>query len=1268
MKSEAERVFRIFARKKPAFAVEASALLSDIRTDLKIQGLKSLEMYHRYDVSGISDAEYLLAKPIVFSEPPVDDTFDEEIPVETACFVLGIESLPGQYDQRADSAAQCIQMLTKGERPAVRAAKIIAFYGNMSEADKSAVASYLINPVECRSASFAKPDSLADSWETPADIPVLEGFSCMSENELLALRSELGLAMSEADILFVGNFFREEGRDPTMTEIRVLDTYWSDHCRHTTFCTELTDIECPDSDHPFGRRVLEDLRQYKLDRQEIYGERLAQKPICLMDLATIAMKKLKAEGKLSDLDESEEINACSVKTTVKINGEDCEYVVMFKNETHNHPTEIEPFGGAATCIGGAIRDPLSGRSYVYQAMRVTGAADPLVPVSETLPGKLPQKKIVRTAAAGYSSYGNQIGLATGQVDEIYHPGYVAKRMEIGAVIAAAPAQNIVRKRPAAGDVILLVGGRTGRDGIGGATGSSKVHDETSVTTCGSEVQKGNAPTERKIQRLFRKPEVSQLIIRCNDFGAGGVSVAVGELADGLSIDLDAVMKKYEGLDGTEIAISESQERMAVTLHPQDEAAFLREVEAENLEATRIAVVTEAPRMVMSWRGRTVVDLPRSFIDTNGAPSYAKAKLAMPDMEKSYADEKTDGYVSGDFCLSLTGGLSSLGGCSRRGLTQRFDSTIGAATVLMPFGGKNQSSPEEGMVAKIPTEKGATDTATYMSYGYDPYYSSWSPYHGSYHAVVESLLKLAAMGADPEKAKLTFQEYFERMTSAEAWGKPFMALLGAYRAQTDFSVAAIGGKDSMSGNFQDLHVPPTLVSFAVGIGAAAETVSATIPNAGKTLWCISLKRDETGLYDVAHTKRVFREIRKLAARGQTLAAAVVRGSGIAVRAVQMTFGNGLGLQFNDALNEKTLFTRSFGSILLVPSEKNAVEKIEMLGGFRVGTTTDDGRICYKDKQLLSSEALNAYEGTLEPIFPILTETEKATGAETVPVEKPTNVKAPNTYKSGTSCPEPRVLIPVFPGTNCEDDTAHQFRLAGARPEIFVIRNQSSAAIAESLTELSKAVRRSQIMMFPGGFSAGDEPEGSGKFIAAVIRNSAITEAVTDLLQNRDGLILGICNGFQALIKLGLLPYGEIRPLAPTDPTLTFNRIGRHQSGYVSTRVVSVASPWFSMVTPGDIHRIPISHGEGRFVASEEMLGEFFARGQVATQYVDLQGVPSMSTLYNPNGSMSSIEGIFSPDGRVFGKMCHSERIGDYVGKNIPGEKDQKIFASGVRYFT
>ena len=1257
------QVRRVLSEKKPAFAVEAKGILHDVSADLEITTLVNVRVINRYDISGITDEEYENAKTVVFSEPPVDDVYDESVDLSDSCYVLIIEALPGQYDQRADSAAQCVQFLTQKERPLVKTARIIAFYGGLTDEQKEKIKNYLINPVECREASPEKPETLEDVYDIPTEVETITGFIDMDDKALSELRTSMGLAMSEADIEFTRDFFKEIDRDPTVTEIRVLDTYWSDHCRHTTFLTELTDITF-DGDDELTSDIKATFEDYLNNRKELYGDRLEQKHICLMDVATLAMKKLKKDGKLADLDESEEINACSIKIRIQVDGEDKDYIFMFKNETHNHPTEIEPFGGAATCLGGAIRDPLSGRSYVYQAMRVTGAGDPTVPVSMTLKGKLSQKKLVRTAAAGYSSYGNQIGLATGLVDELYHPGYIAKRMEIGAVVGAAPAENIVRERPAAGDIVILLGGRTGRDGIGGATGSSKAHDTKSVITCGSEVQKGNPPTERKLQRLFRNPDVTRLIIRCNDFGAGGVSVAIGELAAGLLIDLDKVPKKYEGLDGTEIAISESQERMAVVVHPGDVEKFMEYAAIENLEATVVATVTEEPSMKMVWNGKTIVDLPRSFIDTNGAKQFAKAEVTAPDLSNIYLDSVHPGFTDNDFKSSMANVLNSLDGCSRKGLEQRFDSTIGASSVIMPYGGLYQNSPEEGMACKIPLDKGTTKDCSVMAYGFEPYFTEWNPYAGSYHAVVESLLRLLCMGVDPLSARLTFQEYFERMGEPSSWGKPLQALLGAYRAQLDFGTASIGGKDSMSGTFNDIHVPPTLVSFAVGMTTTDKLITATLTAPGQKLYLIKCARNGKGYYKKDHVLRVIKAVKELQARGQVKNAAVVRSAGVAARVAQMCFGNALGFDFSDKIAIKDLFSRSLGSVIVaIANDSNAIDKVEMAGGVFLGKTNDQGKFTYGDSSIDAGAALLSFEGKLEPIFPT-----HAASASMPTVIKP--FVSEKTFKSAPNVltgKKPKVIIPAFPGTNCEIDAARAFDRAGAEAEIFVIRNRDQKDITESLTTLADKIGQSNIIMLPGGFSAGDEPEGSGKFFAAAFRNQYVTEAVRDMLFKRDGLMLGICNGFQALIKLGLLPYGDIKELNSDSPTLTFNNIGRHQNNYVRTMIMSDNSPWLSKVKPGEVYSIPISHGEGRFAASPELVSELASNGQIATCYVDTDNLASSETEFNPNGSIAAIEGILSPDGRILGKMGHSERYEPDLCKNIPGNKDQLIFESGVAYF-
>jgi len=1265
--NDTQTVRRVYATKRSGYDVEAQGLLRDLRDNLKQPGLTAVRIFNRYDVSGISEEEYGQVRNLVFSEPPVDDVFDETADFGQTAAVIAIEALPGQFDQRADSAAQCIQIVTQKDRPAVRTARIIALYGQVTPDGLERIREYLINPVESREASLEKPLTLEDALEPPLPVEELAGFRRLDEAGLRALLQEMALAMSFADLQFCQQYFQMEDRDPTVTEIRVLDTYWSDHCRHTTFLTRIDDVRI-DRDQPFGDVLADSYQTYESLRTDLYGDRVDVKPPCLMDLATMAMKALRRDGLLQDLDDSGEINACSIKVRIPVDGHDEDYLVMFKNETHNHPTEIEPFGGAATCLGGAIRDPLSGRTYVYQAMRVTGSGDPTVPVSQTLRGKLPQRKITTTAAAGYSSYGNQVGLATGLVDEVYHPGYIAKRMEIGAVIGAAPAKHIRREVPEPGDIVVLLGGRTGRDGCGGATGSSKAHTESSLALCGSEVQKGNPPTERKIQRLFRDPAVAGLIRRCNDFGAGGVSVAIGELADGLEIDLDRVPKKYEGLDGTEIAISESQERMAVVVAAADVASFLQAAERENLEAVPVATVVAVPRMTMKWQGQTIVSLSRSFIDSNGAPQQTRVHVTLPEAGASYFTRLPEGLERGRFAESVTGILGSLQACSRQGLAERFDSTIGAGTVLMPFGGRHQRTPEEGMAALIPVLDGKTTACTLMTYGFDPYLSSYSPYHGAYYAVVTALARIAALGGDPSGARLTLQEYFERLKTEEQWGKPLAALLGAFQAQLDFQVPAIGGKDSMSGSFGDLHVPPTLVAFAVAVTDASRVRSATIPAAGQTLYLLSPRRDAQGLPDAESLRQTFTLLQDPPLSEHVTAAGVVQGSGAAIAAIRMCFGEMLGLTLAGELSESDLFAPDHGALIVVlpdpvshPAVRAAAERLLQAGGRVLGTTTAEAFVRYRQEQLPLETAFAAYEKTLEPIFPTRTRSDRP--ATDLPPKKATSVK----HSSGTGLAKPRVVIPVFPGTNCEYDTARAFAKAGADPDVLVIRNLTSEAIAESLHELERRIRQAQMIMIPGGFSGGDEPEGSGKFIASAFRNPRVTDAVRDLLQNRDGLMLGICNGFQALIKLGLLPYGDIVDLAADSPTLTFNRIGRHVSRLVTTRIVSNRSPWLAAVEPGDLHVIPVSHGEGRFAATDSQIADLASSGQIATQYVDLAGQPTIDTAFNPNGSAAGIEGLISPDGRILGKMGHSERFGASLYRNVPGDKDQHLFVSGVRYF-
>lgn len=1222
-------VFRVYAEKKEGLANEAAALKSDIVSFLNIP-LDGLRVLNRYDVENIDKDLFEYAKKTVFSEPQLDVVSDD-FRADEGDFVFATEYLPGQFDQRADSAAQCIQIISQGEKPIVRTAKIYILKGNLSEDDKERIKKYVINPVESREAAQEKPETLKMNYTVPESVEVLDGFTALSDEELNEFIKKYGLAMDLDDIKFCRTYFLSEKRDPTITEIRMIDTYWSDHCRHTTFLTTIDSVRFED---PLLEKAYGD---YLAARKEIGRT----KPINLMDIATLSTKVLSKNGKLKNLDESEEINACTVKIKVNVEGEEQDWLLLFKNETHNHPTEIEPFGGAATCIGGAIRDPLSGRSYVYAAMRVTGAGDPLKPVSETLKGKLPQRKIVTTAANGYSSYGNQIGLATGQVDELYHDGYVAKRMEIGAVIAAAPAENVRRERPDAGDVVILLGGRTGRDGCGGATGSSKSHTLSSLEQCGSEVQKGNAPEERKLQRLFRNKEASLLIKRCNDFGAGGVSVAVGELADGLVIDLNKVPKKYEGLDGTELAISESQERMAVVVAPKDVARFKELAYAENLEATEIAYVTEEPRLVMHWNGKAIVDLSREFLNSNGAEKHI---TIAPEAPKNF-----DRQVSGSFEEKYKSLAGDLNVCSKRGLSERFDSTIGANTVLMPFGGKNQQTPIQAMVHKIAVEGAHTDTCSLMSWGFNPYIAEKSPYHGAYLAVVESVSKLIATGAEFKDVYLTFQEYFEKpMKDEKRWGKPLAALLGAFEAQKDYEIASIGGKDSMSGTFEHIDVPPTLVSFAVTTDNVKNIISPEFKGAGhKVVW---LKPEyENGLPVKDSEIALYSEITRLMRENKVLSCSTLTYGGAAEAVMKMAFGNNIGFAFE---TDEHIFDYAYGSFILELAEDLQVGKT-------LGYTTEKKEISCKDAAISLSDLLSVYENKLEPVYRCNIEQKAEIPAVNYSVN--TWAHAKETYA------KPRVLIPVFPGTNCEYDTAKALKTAGAAPEIIVINNLSAKGIADSADYFAKKIKESQIIFIPGGFSGGDEPDGSGKFITAFFRNEKIKAEVNDLLKNRDGLMCGICNGFQALIKLGLVPFGEIIDADENCPTLTYNTIGRHQSRLVRTRVASNKSPWLSETAPGDVFTVPISHGEGRFIASDDLICRLAENGQIATQYVDLEGNPTADIHFNPNNSMLAVEGITSPDGRVLGKMGHSERIGGGLYKNVPGEYDMGLFRSAVKYF-
>jgi phosphoribosylformylglycinamidine synthase len=1257
------KVRRIFVEKKKGFDIEAQALYADLKNNLGIAGLKSVRIINRYDVEGISGEEYETTRRTIFSEPPVDLVHDEKINFDDDTRIIAVEYLPGQYDQRADSASQCIQILTCGERPRIKVAKLIALGGNISDDEYLRVKNYCINPVECQEASMDKPQTLDTEAAIPEDVKTLSGFSAMSNDDLERLADNMGLAMSHEDLKFCHRYFKNvEKRDPTVTEIRLIDTYWSDHCRHTTFLTQIKNVEIGEGRYAAAMKFA--YEGYLQSRKRIYGD--SGKDMCLMDLATIAMKELRKDGKLDDLDVSDEINACSIVVNVDVDGENEEWLVMFKNETHNHPTEIEPFGGAATCLGGAIRDPLSGRAYVYQAMRVTGSGDPRTKVEDTIPGKLPQRKITTGAAAGYSSYGNQIGLATGQVAEIYDEGFVAKRMEIGAVIGAVPKKNVIREKPEPGDVVILLGGRTGRDGCGGATGSSKEHTEESLLTCGAEVQKGNPPTERKIQRLFRRTEVSAMIKKCNDFGAGGVSVAIGELADGLEINLDAVPKKYEGLDGTEIAISESQERMAVVLSAENTQAFIDAAYEENLEATQVAVVTREARLKMMWRGKAIVDISRDFLDTNGAKQSAAVQVQLPDEGRSFfkAVPREISVCTDSIECAWLKNLQRLNVCSQKGLVERFDSTIGASTVLMPFGGKYQLSPAEGMVAKIPVPGGNTNTGTVMTYGYNPVLAKWSPFHGAVFAVVEAAAKVVAMGGDYRNIRLTLQEYFEKLGKDPVkWGKPFSALLGAHYAQKKLGIPAIGGKDSMSGTFKELTVPPTLVAFAVSVVNVNDVVSTEFKETGSKVVLVPLARDEDELPDFGQLDRSYTRIHELIKSGKVLSASTVKAGGISEAVTKMCFGNNLGFKFTAYQDAASLFTADYGSIILeLASGQDLSADFEDLSCIELGETQNEACITVNEANISLDVALDRWQQPLEGTFPT-----KAEIAKESPCKYSFSNRNNRTSMGFSGIAKPRVFIPVFPGTNCEYDTAAAFEKAGGKADVFVIKNMTPKDIEQSIDIMVEKINNSQIVMLPGGFSGGDEPDGSGKFIATAFRNPFVKEAVMQLLKQRDGLMLGICNGFQALAKLGLVPYGEIREMNEDSPTLTFNTIGRHVSCMVRTRIASTLSPWFANVECGDVHTIAVSHGEGRFIASQKDIEIMERNGQIATQYVDLSGNTSYDIRYNPNGSVQAIEGITSPDGRVLGKMGHSERIGTNVAKNVPGEKDQKLFEAGIMYF-
>lgn len=1255
--SEMSEVKRIFVEKRKGFDVEAVNLLADLKQNLGIKNAEAVRIINRYDISGLDGESFEKAKNTILSETNADTVYDEKISIGDEFKVFAMEYLPGQYDQRADSAAQCVQLLTQGERPQVVTAKVIAVSGNISDTDFEKIKSYLINPVESRLASFEKPESLDMKANVPDNVAVIKGFTVWNDEEMEKYYSSMGFAMTLSDLKFCRDYFRdEEHRDPTVTELRVIDTYWSDHCRHTTFLTRLEKIEIEKG--ALSEAIENALKEYYSARDEIYGKD-TKRDVSLMDMAIIGMKLLRKRGLIPDLDVSDEINACSIEVPVTIDGKTEKWLVQFKNETHNHPTEIEPFGGAATCLGGAIRDPLSGRAYVYQAMRVTGSGDPTLPFEKTMKGKLPSRKITTGAAQGYSSYGNQIGLATGQVTELYDMGYAAKRLEIGAVIGASPKENVVRGVPSEGDIIVLLGGRTGRDGCGGATGSSKAHTLESIETCGAEVQKGNPPTERKIQRLFRNEKAAKMIKRCNDFGAGGVCVAIGELADGLDIDLDKVRKKYDGLDGTELAISESQERMAVVLDKSDVDAFIALAGEENLEAYPVAIVAKNPRLTMKWRGDVIVSLSREFLNTNGVTQVADSYITAPDADNCYRTSVPKALEGLDTKTAFKKNLSRLECCSQRGLVERFDASIGAATVMMPFGGKTQLTPEDAMAAKLPLLKGETDDATAMSYGYIPGISRWSPFHGAAYAVAESLSKLAAIGADPLTSRLTFQEYFERLHEVPSrWGKPTAALLGALTAQINMGIPSIGGKDSMSGSFEDLDVPPTLVSFAVAMTKASKTISAEFKKSGSKVVYIPLPEDKaTGLPAWEELKKVYKAIYALANDSKILAASVVREGGAAATVARMSFGNKIGFEFKNELTAKELFAPLSGSFVVELADDAEISDILY---YDLGTTVDAETITVNSETLTIDELIEEWSFKLEGVFP--TKSYCPANEQEIPLYTERNTSSP-VIKTA----KPKVFIPVFPGTNCEIDTARAFEKAGAEPKLLIVKNLTPAAIEETISEMVKLIDDAQMVMLPGGFSGGDEPDGSGKFIATTFRNPRVSEAVARLLNQRDGLMLGICNGFQALIKLGLVPYGEIRELKADDPTLTFNTIGRHISHMAYTRVTSTKSPWFSSVNAGDVFSVPISHGEGRFVVSDEMLQKLIANGQIATQYVDLNGKQADTIEFNPNGSVCAIEGITSPDGRVLGKMGHSERKGDNLYKNVPFEKDQKIFESGVKYF-
>ena len=1248
-------VRRVYVEKKPAYAVQAKELKHEISSYLGIKSATNVRVLIRYDVENISDEVFEKACRTVFAEPPVDDLYLEKFEAAEGAKIFSVEYLPGQFDQRADSAVQCVQFLDGDSQPIIRSATTYVIEGNVTDEEFDAIKHHCINPVDSRETGLEKPETLVTVFPEPEDVKIFDGFKDMPEADLKALYDSLNLAMTFKDFQHIQNYFKnEEKRDPSMTEIRVLDTYWSDHCRHTTFSTELTDVKFDEGD--YKEPIVKTYEKYLADREVLYKGR-DDKFVCLMDLALMAMKKLKSEGKLADQEESDEINACSIVVPVDVDGKEEEWLINFKNETHNHPTEIEPFGGAATCLGGAIRDPLSGRTYVYQAMRVTGAADPTVSVKETLKGKLPQKKLVRSAAHGYSSYGNQIGLATGYVKEIYHPDYVAKRMEIGAVMGAAPRRAVIRENSDPGDIIILLGGRTGRDGIGGATGSSKVHTEASIEVCGAEVQKGNAPTERKIQRMFRREEVSYIIKKCNDFGAGGVSVAIGELADGLRVDLDKVPKKYAGLDGTEIAISESQERMAVVVDPKDVDKFLGFANEENLEAIPVAVVTEEPRLVLTWRGKEIVNMSRAFLETNGAHQETTVEVEIPNKDGNLFEERPDVV---DVKAKWLETLADLNVCSQKGLVEMFDGSIGAGSVFMPYGGQYQLTETQSMVAKVPVQNGKTDTVTMMSYGFDPYLSSWSPYHGAAYAVTESVARIVATGGDYKKIRFTFQEYFRRMTEdPKRWSQPFSALLGAYAAQMGFGLPSIGGKDSMSGTFNEIDVPPTLVSFAVDVAKIQDVITPELKKAGNKLVWLRAPRDQYDLPDYAGIMDQYEKLHNDIQAGKVVSAYALDRHGIAAAVSKMAFGNALGVKIEHNLDPRDFFAPGFGDIIMeVPADKVGQLSITYT---LIGEVTDDGKFSYGNTVITEKEAEEAWKGTLERVF------KTTSGEDNEKQAKDDLYHAENIYVCKHKVAKPRVFIPVFPGTNCEYDSTRAFERAGAEVDVKVFKNLTAEDIHDSVELFTKAIDQAQIIMFPGGFSAGDEPDGSAKFFATAFQNAKIKEAVMKLVNERDGLALGICNGFQALIKLGLVPYGEICGQKADSPTLTFNTIGRHISKMVYTKVVSNKSPWLQKAQLGGVYCNPASHGEGRFVANDEWLAKLFANGQVATQYVTPAGELSADEEWNVNGSYMNIEGITSPDGRILGKMAHSERRGDGVAVNIYGEQDIKIFESGVEYF-